>query len=147
MSLPPDLLHLRTTLHEAGLRLRGSQGGFILVEELVSIGLVATGIVLLLATISTGALGVTTQQEHMIADGLARSQLELIQDAPYADDHTTYPTVSVPPGFTVNVDAADWDSTAESFTGTTDAGMQLITVTVSRAGDMIIELQGVKVLR
>lgn len=123
------------------------QTGFSLVEELVAIGLVGLGIVLLLAMIGTGTIGVSTQRDHTIADGLARSQLELIKDAPYADDHTTYPSVVAPTGFTVNFTADDWDPASGDFTGTSDSGMQQITVTVIRSGDPLVTLQDVKVNR
>ncbi|MDX1600159.1 MAG: hypothetical protein R3191_01455 [Anaerolineales bacterium] len=123
------------------------QAGFSLVEELVAIGLVGVGIVLLLAMIGTGTIGVTTHRDHTVGDGLARSQLELIKDAPYADDHTTYPAVSPPTGFSVSFTADDWDPASGDFTGTSDSGMQRITVTVSRGGDTVVELQDIKVNR
>lgn len=133
--------------HTIGSALWREQAGFSLVEELVAIGLVGLGIVFLLAMIGTGAIGVTTQQEHMIADSLARSQLELIKDAMYQDDHTSYPTVSAPPTFSVSVEAADWDPGSGTFTGSSDNGMQRITVTVTRGGDTLVELQDIKVDR
>lgn len=139
--------HRPPTQHRTMSLLLSGQRGFSLVEELVAIGLVALGIVLLLAMIGTGTIGVTTQRDHTIASGLARSQLELIKDAPYDDDHTNYPAVTAPAGFSVSVDAADWDPGSQDWTGTSDSGMQRITVSVSRAGEPVLELQDVKVDR
>lgn len=131
-------------------RLRADEKGFSLVEEVVAIGLVSLGMLLLVAMVTTGTLGVTVLGDRVTAESLARSQLEVIKNAAYEPDPTAnpYPTVSTSAPYSLDVDIEYWVATSESFTTTvTNDGLQRITATVARDGDDVLSLQEYKVDR
>lgn len=128
-------------------RLAHNEYGFTLVEELVALGMIGAGLVLLVAMIGTGTVGVTTQRDQVLADAVSRSQLELIKDATYQPDpdSVAYPVVSVPAGYSLAVDVDFWDQGSGSFVGGPNgSGLQRVTVTVSRGGDLLAEVQALK---
>jgi len=57
--------------------------GVGLIETLVAVAIVATVLTIFLATLFTGSFGVGVVRERVTAENIARSQLELIQNAPY----------------------------------------------------------------
>lgn len=143
---------LRSVLHCPGAVLC-DEGGFSLVEELVSLAVIAGGIVLLLGMTATGATGVTVVTDEVNAETLARSQLELLKEAAYQPDPSSspYPSIAAPAPYTVSttIEYWDWDPVSEtgSFTSTVVLdGMQRLTVTVQRGSD-ILSLQMIKVNR
>ena len=130
--------------------LLGSEKGATLVEELVTIAIIGLGIVILVAMITTGALGVKSIDDSVRADNLAMSQLELIKDAVYQPDPVSspYPTVSAIPGYTVSVGIEYWNAASSSFqSAQRDDGLQRITVTISSGASTITQLAGYKVDR
>lgn len=121
-----------------------------MVEEIVAIGLVALGLILLVTMVTTGTEGVTVLVDNVSAEGLAKSQLELIKDASYEPDPTSnpYPTVTAPSPYSVDVDVEYWIAPNGPFTSTvTNDGLQRITVTVQREGDDVLSLENYKVDR
>jgi hypothetical protein len=107
-------------------RARAGERGAGLVEVLVAVGIAGTAVVWLLTALSTGSLGVSTTDEQVTAEHLARSQLEDTKSQPFDPLPAAYPTVTPVPGYDIAVDAA---SIAEG-----DGAIQLITVTVTREG-------------
>ena len=79
------------------------------------------------------------QDEEVVAQGLAQSQLEYTKDATYDPGAVTYPAVPAPSGYAINVGVSPVPNT--------DANIQKITVTVLRDGDGILTVQGYKVNR
>jgi len=65
------------------LRSFNDEGGTTLVEELVTVAIIGIGIVVLVAMITTGVIGVRQVDDKVLAESLARSQLEIIP----AGDH------------------------------------------------------------
>jgi len=131
-------------------RLNSGQAGFTLVEELVAIGLVGAGLVLVVAMIGTGTAGVTAQRDQVLADSLARAQVELIKDAAYQADPgaSPYPTAWVPAGYSLGLDVAFWDEGSGTFVASPNgSGLQRVTVSVSRSGDLLAALQDLKANR
>ena len=129
--------------------LRG-EAGATLVEELVTIAIIGMGIVVLVAMITTGALGVRQVDDNVRADSLARSQLELIKDAPYEADpiSSPYPSVAAIPGYTVTVGVEYWNSIAGDFQlASPDEGLQKITVTVTAGSSQTAQISDFKVDR
>ena len=116
-----------------------SEEGAGLVEVLVAIGITGIAIVGLLAGVSTGSLGVSTTDERVSAENLARSQLELTKSQTFDPVPAAYPTVPPPSGYTVGVSAQDISGG--------DSAIQLITVTVSRGAETLTVLEGYKVDR
>ncbi len=124
--------------------------GATLVEELMTVAIISFGIVILVAMITTGVIGVRTVDDKVLAESLARSQLELIKDASYIPDPgtTPYPTVTPISGYLVSVAIEYWNAGSGNFTSTQrNDGMQKITVTVSSGGTDIIQTSAFKVNR
>lgn len=126
------------------------QAGLSLAEELVALGLIAAGIIFLLYTISTGALGVRIFRDHVSAEGLARTQLEMIKEDPFRADPTAVPysSVSPSPPYSITVEVEYWVAPSGPWTSTVTAdGMQRVTVTVFRDAEQVLSLQELKVDR
>ena len=130
--LPGFLSFLRSRITS----LRKEERGLTLVEELVAVGVVGLGLVILVTMITTGAIGVRKVDEQVTGQTLARSQLELIKDADYEVDPGNYPALSPVPGYSVNVQVS-----------TLDAGLQKVTVTVSSQGEELQQTSTYKVDR
>ncbi|MCK5794154.1 MAG: hypothetical protein KAH12_05585, partial [Anaerolineales bacterium] len=60
-----------------------NEKGATLVEELMTVAIISFGIVILVAMITTGVIGVRQVDDKVLAESLARSQLEMIKDAAY----------------------------------------------------------------
>ncbi len=127
-----------------GYRIFNSDEGTTLVEELVSVGVIGIGIVILVAMITTGVIGVRLVDDKVLAESLARSQLELIKDSSYQAG--PYPTVAPIPNYSVGVGIEYWNGPADEF-GSTDYGLQRITVTVTSAGTTLVQTAEFKVNR
>lgn len=126
------------------------EGGFTLVEELVTIAVIGLGIVILVTMITTGAIGVRNVDDLVTAESLSRSQSELIKNAPYQSNPNTspYPTVSPVSEYSVSVTIEYWDASTETFTPTWhNDGMQKIIVSVSSDGDTLKQISTYKVDR
>jgi len=131
-----------------------NEKGATLVEELMTVAIISFGIVILVAMITTGVIGVRTVDDKVLAESLARSQLEMIKDAAYEADPGTspYPSVTEISGYNVEVSIEywNWDAVAGSgsFTPTQrNDGLQKITVTVSTGGTNIVQTAAFKVNR
>ncbi len=127
-----------------------SENGATLVEELVTVAIIAFGIVILVAMITTGVIGVRQVDDKVIAETLARSQLELVKDASYEADPGTnpYPPVTGVPGYSVIVAIEYWNATSSSFSTTLrNDGLQRVTVTVSSGADTLAQTAVFKVDR
>lgn len=114
------------------------EGGFTLVEELVAVAVIGLGLIILISMITTGVFGARTINNLVVAESLARSQIELIKDAPYQTDIDAYPTVTSTshPDFIVTTQA--------TILGT---GLQMIKVSVSSGGKTLVEISSYKVDR
>jgi len=131
-------------------KLLQAEHGATLVEELMTVAIISFGIVILVAMITTGVVGVRTVDDKVLAESLARSQLEVIKDAAYEADPGTSPYPSVTPisGYIVSVSLEYWNAGSGSFTPTQrNDGLQKITVTVSAGGTNIVQTAAFKVDR
>lgn len=117
----------------------GSERGAGLVEVLVAVAIVGVTLVVFLAAVSTGSIGVATTEERVTAENLARSQLEYTKSETYLAAPASYPTVTPPAGYTVSADAS---SIPEG-----DGSVQKITVTVARDGETLLTVEDFKVDR
>lgn len=127
-----------------------NQQGFSLVEELVALSVVSLGLVLLVAMIGTGTKGVTSTIDKVTAEDLARSQLELVKGSTYHANPTSapYPTAAAPTPYAVGMTIQYWTAPSGPFTSSVrNDGMQKITVTVTRNGTQILQLEDYKVNR
>jgi type II secretory pathway pseudopilin PulG len=133
-----------------GLSLWSGETGQSLVEELVAVAIVSLGLVILIAALSTGSMGVRTTTNRVTAENLARSQLELIKDTAYSPNPTVvpYPTVTPVQGYNVTMVVEYWIAPSGPFTSTVrDDGLQKLTVSVSGGKGALLQLEGYKVHR
>ena len=101
-------------------------------------------------SLASSSLGVRNVDDNVRADSLARSQLELIADAPYQADpiSSPYPAVTGMAGYTVAVGIEYWNAGTSSFQSALwNDGMQKITVTVSAGGSQKAQIAAFKVDR
>jgi len=120
-----------------------------LVESLVAVAILGIAIVAFVMALSSGALAVREGNQQVVAQSLARTQLEYIkpQDyiptADYDPDNpdASYNTVGTPGGYTISVEV---DSITEP---ATDEDIQKITVTISLGDEDILTVEDYKVNR
>ncbi len=110
------------------------QSGATLVELLVTVGIVASALVILVAALSTGAFAVRTADRLTTATNLASVQLETIKAAGY--DPAGYAALAAPANYTIQVNSS-----------VVVTGLQQVTVTVSYQGDPLVTLSNYKVNR
>lgn len=120
-------------------RVLEGEKGVGLVEVLVAVAILGLTLVVLLAAISTGSVGVATTEERVTAENLARSQLEYTKSQTYVAVPVSYATVTPPAGYGVSVEAASVPDT--------DNSIQLITVTVTRDSKTLVTVEDFKVDR
>lgn len=113
--------------------------GLSLAESIVAVAISGVVVVAFVVALSTGSLAVREGDREVVAQRLARTQLEYIKSSPYDPEGTTYPTVDEPEGYTVSFDV---DSIPN-----TDADIQKITVTISQDGEGILTVEDYKVNR
>ena len=115
------------------------QRGLFLVDSMGAVGLVGLIFGPLLAGVSLAARGTDTVAEQVTASLLSRSQIESIKDAIFIDPPQPYPSVTAPPGYTV-------ENTAAAYPGG-DSNIQTVTVRVLRGGGLVSEIEVIKVNR
>ncbi len=138
------------SLTNKGFRILDEEKGTTLVEELVTVAIIGIGIVILVAMITTGVIGVRQVADKVLAESLARSQLEIIKDAAYQADPVSvpYPAVAPIPNYSVAVGIEYWNASSSIFVSSVrNDGLQKITVTVSSAGTPLVQNAEYKVDR
>ena len=119
-------------------RLNG-QRGISLLEAAVAVFLLGGCVLTLVLSLSTGALGVQKDDQEVTAQGLARTQMEMIKNSSYDVSGASYPAVTVPAGYTVAVGIAAVPGAGPD--------IQKVTATVNKGGDTIYTLQDYRVNR
>lgn len=112
------------------------QRGFMLVESLVAVSIVGTGILAAVVSLSTSSQATIEAREHATAAWVATSQVEVIKAAPFVPVPGVYPTITPPAGFTVT-------NTTSSFDGG-DGFIQDVTVSVFHNGELVTSIEMVK---
>ncbi len=126
----------------------GGESGLSLVEELVALAIVAVGVGFVLSTVGTATVGVTTTDEHVVAEALARSQIESIKNEVYRPQPAPYLILTAPANYSLAITVDYWTAPNGPFNTTgPDNGLQRITVTVSHGGRTVLTLQDFKVSR
>ena len=131
-------------------RLHRDQRGFSIVEELVSLAVLASAVGLVLAGIYLGSQGIRLRHGQVRAAVLAQSQLELIADTTYRANPTVvpYPTVEPVTGFSVSTVVNYWTAPDGPFTSTVrNDGLQRLTVSVADGAGEILSVEELKVNR
>ena len=113
----------------------GSRGA-LMVEAVVSVFIFTTlGVAMLVGFQTTQTVG-NKMEGQSIAENVARNQMEFLFSQAYQDPPTAYPTITPPAGYTVTANAQ------EVTTG--DATMQMVTVSVSREGTTLLNLETIR---
>ena len=115
------------------------QKGLGLAETLVAVAILGTTVVAFIAALSAGTIAVGAQDEEVIIQGLARSQLEHTKSYTYIPGTGSYPTIAVPDNYALEV--------AVSTIPGTDNNIQKITVSVSRESQVLLTVSDYKVNR
>ena len=115
------------------------QKGLGLAETLVAVAILGTAVVAFIAALSAGSIAVGAQDEEVVIQSLARSQLEYTKSYTYIPGAGSYPTIAVPENYSLVV--------AVSAVPGTDANIQKITVTVSRDSQVLLTVSDHKVNR
>ncbi len=108
----------------------------MLVESLVAISIVGTGILAAVVSLSTSSRATVEAREQATAAWVITSQVETIKAAPYVAEPGTYPTITPPEGYTVT-------NTTSTFEGG-DGFIQDVTIEVFRHGELISTVEMVK---
>ena len=116
---------------------RTALAGFIMIETLVALAIVTTGIMAAVVALSTANRATDQATEGATSAWLLTSQVELIKSSPFVAPPGVYPTVVPPDGFTVD------NSTAALSGG--NSFIQDVTVNVYRNGELVESIQMLKV--
>ena len=129
------------------------QRGLGLGESLVAVAILGVAVVSFVVALSTGSIAVGECNQEVVAQSLARTQLEYTKSYPYNSEATTYPYVytydetynpspiNLPEGYGISV------AVGSILEPATDANIQKITVTISRGGEDILTIEDYKVNR
>ena len=113
------------------------QRGFMLLESLVAVAIIGTGILAAVASLSTSSTATLEARENATSAWLGTSQIELIKDAAFVPTPGTYPTVTPPTGYTVQ-------NTTTSISGL-DNFIQDVTIQIFKDGELISSVTMVKI--
>ena len=115
------------------------QRGLGLAESVVAVAILGVAVVAFVLALATGSIAVRQGDQQLVAQSLARTQLEYIKNYPYAPSVITYPTVDTPEGYSISVEVG--------LIPDTDTDIQKIMVTISRDGEEILTVENYKVNR
>jgi len=123
------------------------QQGFTLIEQIVTVAIMAMVLVAGIAALSTGALGLSITQSRNQAMNLAQEQLECIKALPY-DPQSDYSIEcqAEEDGYLVTTEVVEFGD-AEFPAQFSDDKVRLIKVNVLRGSNSILEIEDLKVAR
>lgn len=119
--------------------MRPGQRGFIMVETVFAIAIVATAVATAAGAMSVSARAIDKASARTTASWIAVSQAESVREAAYVTTGGQYGSVTTPAGFTVS------NSTTAFPDG--DAAIQYVDITVQRNGTTVLTHRIVKVDR
>ena len=112
--------------------------GFTMVEIVIAIALIGVIAVAILSALSTASMALIIADERATAESLARSQIEYVKDQEYIDysdpAHEDYLLITTPEGYEIEPVIVEQ----------LQEGLQKITVTVSRDGEVKVTLEDYK---
>ena len=120
-------------------RMINEQSGTSLVEILVAISLLGVFAGTFIPALSTGTLAVSQHDSSVIAQSLAKSEIEVIKAASYDADGSSYPIIDTPEGYSITLEV-------DPNIYTTD-DIQKITVSIILHGTPLLALEDYKVRR
>ena len=116
-----------------------SQRGLGLVETLIAVAILGVSVVSFVTALSAGSLAAGKQDEEMVAQNLAQSQLEYVKSYTYDPGAVSYPLLAAPDGYAISVNVTAIPST--------DTDIQRVSVTIWRENENILTVDDYKVNR
>ena len=116
-----------------------NERGISILEELISLALIALALTIFLGGLSVGSAGVGTVHKRVSSENLARAGLEHIKNVPYKTEAGAYEydilevPVDAVPGYSLMVAAQ-----------TLETNLQLITITVKSGEQIAFVMEGYK---
>jgi prepilin-type N-terminal cleavage/methylation domain-containing protein len=132
---------------------RGSEQGMSLIEVLVALAILGAVAVVFLIGLTTSSKAAMASQNRVVAESLAKSQMENIKSSTYDDvnDQPNYETAKltdIPDGYDINISAVRLDADPAlppDDPDDDDDGIQEITVTVTHNGEAALTIASYKV--
>ena len=120
------------------------QQGFTLIEQIVSVAIMAMVLVAGIAALSTGALGLSVTQSRNQAMNLAQEQVECIKALPFDPQNYSADCSVAADGYLVTTEVVEsgFDFPSQ-FAGSNK--VRLIKVNVLRGSNSILEIEDLKV--
>lgn len=115
------------------------QGGFVMIEMMLAVAIVGTAMFAAVLAFSTASRTAEFVDDATTAEWIATSQIEYVRVAPYVTTPGVYTSVTVPTGFAVA-------NTTAAVTGG-DTNIQIVSVDVSRGGEVVYTTSTLKVNR
>ncbi|MCH7620645.1 MAG: hypothetical protein IH870_01990 [Chloroflexi bacterium] len=114
--------------------IRDNRGTFLLETVVASMIFSMVGVAVLSSLGTVNIAGALTEEQSQ-AENIARNQMEAIFNRVYREpDQTPYPTIALPPGYTVTIDVTHLD-------GYTDPEVEKIALTISHHGKEVLLLE------
>ncbi len=115
------------------------QAGLGLVETLVAVAILGASVVAFVGALSAGSIAVGEQDDEVVAQSLARSQMEYIKGYTYDPSASTYPAIAVPADYSLSV--------AVSPVPGADSSIQKIIITILKGGQALLTVADYKMNR
>jgi type II secretory pathway pseudopilin PulG len=121
-----------------------NEGGLSLIEILVAMGILAAVGVAFLGGMTTSSMATRIQHAQVTGEALAKSQLEYIKNQDYRVDmqYEVLDPAQIPNGYSINVLGEYMNPRGDSTHN--DDGLQKITITIARDGEIVLTLEGYK---
>lgn len=116
----------------------GQRGG-LLVETVVALALFGILGTAVLASVQTSSISKGVFDEQSMAENILRNQMEYVFEQPYESPGETYLTVAIPDGYSVTVEALEYEATS--------ADIETVQVTVFKDGQQVKVLQTLRANR
>jgi type II secretory pathway pseudopilin PulG len=123
---------------------RNNEGGLSLIEILVAMGILAAVGIAFLGGMTTSSMATRTQHMQVTGEALAKSQLEYIKNQDYRVDmqYEVLDPAQIPNGYSIDVLGEYMNPRGDSTHN--DDGLQKITITIGRDGEIVLTLEGYK---
>ncbi|MGA7677255.1 MAG: type II secretion system protein [Dehalococcoidia bacterium] len=130
-----------SSLSESGQR------GLTLIETLIALTILAAIGGVFLVGMTTSSRALIVNKDNIIAESLAKSQMEYVKNQPYDDDLNHNPPQylkleDIPDGYDIIITPARLNPKGDD--PTNDDGLQEITITITRGEKTVFTLEGYK---